>query len=125
MPRPPKCRRVTGRPVADYFKPAGIPVRDLELRTLALDGLEVLRLVDCEGLDQDEAARRMEVSRPTVTRILQKARKTVADMIVHGLALRIEGGYVTQHTEPKCVDPRPRRGGGPRRRAPRPAGESS
>ena len=59
---------------------------------LTLDGHEALRLVDVEGLDQQEAALRMNVSRSTLSRILGEARRTTATAITRGLALRIEGG---------------------------------
>ncbi len=99
MPRPPKHRCISAKPVASLFKPSGIPSRNLGCRTLALDGFEVLRLVDYEGMDQDTAADRLGVSRPTVTRILQRARNTIADVLVNGLALVIEGGQVIHRSE--------------------------
>ncbi len=76
------------------FKPAGIPARDLEAVVLALDELEALRLADLLGLYQDEAAGRMGVSRPTFGRIVESGRRKVADALVRGKALVIEGGPV-------------------------------
>lgn len=97
MPRP-HCRRfVSGSPVASVFKPAGIPLRALDEVVLALDEFEALRLADLEQLYQEAAARRMGVSRPTLSRILDSARRKVADALVHGKALRIEGGPVQPH----------------------------
>lgn len=98
MPRPPKCRFVSAEPRAVLFKPAGIPARELEQTILPLDGFEAIRLVDQEGLEQEEAARRLGVSRPTVTRILRRARRCVADAIVNGRTLLIEGGPVERRT---------------------------
>lgn len=114
MPRPPKCRFVSAEPRAVLFKPAGIPARDLELTVLPLDGFEAIRLVDQEGLEQEEAARRLGVSRPTVTRILQRARRCVAEAIVNGRALLIEGGPVEQRIGP-CRRRHGGRGGQQRR----------
>lgn len=93
MPRPSKCRRVGGLPLASYYKPAGIPLRELEEMTLPVDGLEALRLADAEGLTMTEAAEHMHVSRHTFGRILSKARRTVALALLRGHALRVDGGH--------------------------------
>lgn len=93
MPRPSKCRHVGGLPPANYYKPAGIPLRELEEATLPVDGLEALRLADAEGLTMAEAAEHMRVSRHTFGRILGKARRTVALALLSGHALRVEGGH--------------------------------
>jgi predicted DNA-binding protein (UPF0251 family)/predicted Fe-Mo cluster-binding NifX family protein len=81
------------------FKPAGVPARDLEVVTLGLDGAEALRLADLEGLYQDAAAVRMGVSRQTFGRIIEGARRAVADAIINGKRLRIEGGEVVVREE--------------------------
>ncbi len=94
MPRPHCCRRVAGKPMASIFKPAGIPARYLDEVRLTLDEYEALRLADLEGLYQENAALRMEVSRPTFGRILEVAHRKVAEALVKGKALRIEGGPV-------------------------------
>jgi len=65
---------------------------ELEEVILAVDGLEALRLVEIEGLDQDQAAERMNVSRQTLGRILSAARQSIARAVVLGQALRIDGG---------------------------------
>jgi uncharacterized protein len=77
------------------FKPRGIPMPDLELVVLSLDELEALRLADLEGDQQERAAAKMNISRPTFGRILEHAHKTVADALLYGKALQIEGGPVT------------------------------
>jgi len=77
-----------------YFKPAGIPVRELEEVALALDEMEAVRLADLEGLYQEEAAVRMDVSRQTFANILAAARRKIAEALVSGKALRIEGGNI-------------------------------
>jgi predicted DNA-binding protein (UPF0251 family) len=76
------------------FKPAGIPARLLEEVVLTLDELEALRLADLEGEYQEAAAARMGVSRATFGRIVGEARRKVAEALVQGKALRIEGGPV-------------------------------
>ena len=92
MSRPFLCRRVTQQPGAIYFKPRGIRVRDLEEVVLAFDEFEALRLADKEGMYQDQAAERMKISRATFGRIIEAARRKVADALVRGRALKIEGG---------------------------------
>ena len=94
MPRRPCCRRVLARPGAALFKPAGIPMDQLETVELTLDGYEAIRLADHEGLYQEEAAQKMGISRPTFSRLLASARGLVAQALVHGKALVIEGGPV-------------------------------
>lgn len=100
MPRPPCCRRISGSPIATVFNPAGVPARELEAVVLALDELEALRLTDLEGLYQEQAAERMGVSRATLGRILESARRKVAQALVLGRAIRIEGG-------PVCIEGAP------------------
>ena len=102
MPRPTKPRLVCHSPEAVYFKPRGVPMYDLEEVVLGLDETEALRLADLEGLSHEQVGERMEVSRPTVGRILESARRKVAEALVHGKALRISGG-VTQY--PLVEDP--------------------
>ena len=92
MPRPIKCRRVGFLPEMTYFKPAGVPLRSLEEVRLSVEEAEAIRLKDLEGLDQEECAERMHVSRPTFQRVLGSARKTLADALLNGKAIRIEGG---------------------------------
>ncbi|CEP66006.1 Uncharacterised protein family UPF0251 [Moorella glycerini] len=92
MPRPPKCRRVEFIPGITYFKPAAVPLRQLEEVVLAVEELEAIRLKDIEGLEQEDCAARMRVSRPTFFRILNAARGKVADALINGKAIRVEGG---------------------------------
>lgn len=94
MGRPQKCRRIAFMPGVLYFKPAGIPARELEEVRLALDEMEAIRLADGEGLYQENAAGRMNVSRQTFANILASARRKIADALMHGKALRIEGGCI-------------------------------
>jgi len=94
MPRPCCCRRVAATPPCGLFKPAGVPCRSLEEIVLALDELEAMRLADMEGLYQEQASGRMNISRQTFARIVESARKKVAQALVEGKALRIEGGVI-------------------------------
>lgn len=99
MARPHCPRRIATLPGVVYFKPAGIPLRDLEERILPLDEFEALRLADVEGMPQLDAARLMGISRQTFSRILARARRTVASCMTQGMALRIEGGAVRLETK--------------------------
>ncbi|MDH7517809.1 MAG: DUF134 domain-containing protein [Candidatus Thermoplasmatota archaeon] len=92
MPRPRRCRRVGFSPNVTYFKPAGVPLIDLESSVLSVDEFEAIRLKDLEGLEQEEAAQMMNISQPTFHRLLLTARKKIADAIVKGKAIKIEGG---------------------------------
>jgi predicted DNA-binding protein (UPF0251 family) len=92
MPRPPKLRRVEFIPQVTVFKPAGVSLRDLEEEVLSVEELEAIRLKDLEGLEQEECAERMQVSRPTFQRVLSSAREKVARALVEGKAIRFEGG---------------------------------
>jgi predicted DNA-binding protein (UPF0251 family) len=94
MTRNKKTRTIGHQPPVSLFKPAGVPARELEQVVLRLDEYEALRLADGEGLTQEEVAERLGVSRPTVSRILEKAHRTVARALVGGMALLIEGGPV-------------------------------
>ncbi len=94
MARPPSCRKISGKPVAGIFKPAGVPTHDLDTLILSLDEFEALKLADLEGKYQEEAARLMHVSRPTFGRIIESAHRKIAEALVFGKALRIEGGPV-------------------------------
>ena len=92
MSRPFKCRRVAYMPEVTYFKPAGVPLRALDEVHLSVEEAEAIRLKDLEGLEQEQCAVRMSVSRPTYQRILKAARVKVADALLTGKAIRIEGG---------------------------------
>ncbi|MBW2107421.1 MAG: DUF134 domain-containing protein [Deltaproteobacteria bacterium] len=93
MVRPPKSRLVVVDPKSDYFKPRGIPMVDLEEVQLTVDGLEALRLADFEGMSHEQAGVLMGVSRATFGRIVEQARRAVADALIHGKAIHVEGGH--------------------------------
>ncbi len=89
MVRPKKERCVELDPLAVYFKPRAIPLSRLNEIELLHEELEAIRLRDLLALKQEEAARRMKVSRPTFTRIYRSARKKIADFLVNAKALKI------------------------------------
>ncbi len=92
MVRPKKNRIVAFNPNVSYFKPRGIPMIDLIEVCLTVDEREAIRLADLLGMPHEEAGRSMGVSRATVGRIVQRARKVVADALINGKAIKIEGG---------------------------------
>jgi predicted DNA-binding protein (UPF0251 family) len=92
MPRPPKWRTVEQFPSCTYFKPAGIPLRELGEVCLYVEELEALRLKDLVCLDQEACAEKMKIARTTFQRILCAARAKVAEALVTGKAIRVEGG---------------------------------
>ena len=102
MVRPTKKRRVANIPDVKFFKPAGVRKRDLEEVVLSLEEVEAIRLKDKEGLKQQEAADKMEVSRPTFQRILTKARRKISDALLAGKALKFEGG--DYDFKPRCPE---------------------
>lgn len=118
MPRPRQCRRVAQLPQTSYYKPQGVPMRMLQQVALTVDELEAIRLADLDGLYQEQAAQQMNVSRQTFGRILEAAHKKVADALVNGKALSIEGGSieVAAPTGQKPCGPGRGRGGPGRRR---------
>ena len=92
MPRPCRMRWVHQEPDVIYFKPQGVPMRHLEEVILTVEELESLRLKEIEEFDQEKAAKKMKISQPTFHRILDSARKKLADAIVNGKAIKIRGG---------------------------------
>jgi len=87
-----KLRQVAMAPSVTFFKPAGIPMSSLDVVTLALEEVEAIRLKDIEDLHQEECAVRMGVSRATFHQVLGSARAKLADAILNGKAIRVEGG---------------------------------
>ena len=92
MVRPKRCRRVGFQPNITYFKPAGVRIKELDEVILAIDEFEAVRLKDLQGLDQDKCSGKMKISQPTFHRLVLSARKKIADAIVNGKAIRIQGG---------------------------------
>ncbi len=105
MSRPLKCRRVAFLPSVAYFKPAGIPLRALEEVRLSVEEAEAIRLKDLEGLEQEEGAEKMNISRPTFQRGLASGRQKIADALLNGKAIRIEGGsFEMAFSRFKCLN---------------------
>lgn len=113
MARPVKPRWIGFDPPGVCFMPQPVAVKPSDLTVLTLDELEAIRLADLEGLDQEEAARRMNVSRPTFGRIVGQARGKVASALVNARAIGIEGGIVRFHPPYGHAWGRRRGGGGP------------
>ena len=104
MARPTKWRRIENLPSVPYFAPSAKEMVNMPENILKLEELEAIRLKDLEGLEQSECAERMEVSRPTFQRILLSAREKIADSLVNGKAIRIEGGNFTRNICPvRCL----------------------
>ncbi len=99
MTRPRKLRRVSKPPAYNRFKPVGIPARFLQQVDLSIDEYEALRLADYEGLNHEDAAKKMDISRPTFSRLITSARNKIATGIIEGKEIAIEGGdfRFTQH----------------------------
>ncbi len=104
MTRPKSPRNVTGTPRAGWFKPAGVPFSQLKEIRLTSDEFEAIRLADMEGLYQEIVADKMNVSRPTVGRILTTAHKKIAEALVTGKAIRVEGGEIQCLGTGACCD---------------------
>lgn len=97
MARPVKWRRIESIPSALYFVPSKTDNKEVDENVLMVEELEAIRLKDLEGLEQEQCAERMEISRPTFQRILISAREKIADSLVNGKAIRIDGGNYTQN----------------------------
>jgi predicted DNA-binding protein (UPF0251 family)/DNA-directed RNA polymerase subunit RPC12/RpoP len=105
MARPTKWRKIENVPIVPYFIPSEKDVDEIPENILKLEELEAIRLKDLEGLEQSECAEKMEVSRPTFQRILLSAREKIADSLVNGKIIHIEGGNYTQNICPvRCMD---------------------
>jgi uncharacterized protein len=107
MSRPKCCRHIGAVPGRTCFQPEG--ALSSEEMLLTLDEYEAIRLADLEGLYQEQAASRMSVSRQTFGRIIEEAHRKVADVLVNGKTLRIEGGPVSMNAEEPARCPRCRR----------------
>jgi predicted DNA-binding protein (UPF0251 family) len=90
--RPPRWRRVDFLPEVTYFKPAGVPLAVLQEVQLSVEEAEAIRLKDIEELEQEDCAQRMNISRTTFARVLNSARQKMADALLNGKAIKIDGG---------------------------------
>lgn len=89
MPRPKSKRVINFNPDVTYFKPRGVPLRELNVIILTFEEAEALRLKNIEGLGQVECAQKMGTSQSTFQRILTSAYNKVSDTVVNGKALEI------------------------------------
>ena len=90
--RPKKYRIVKQDPRISQFSPRGRPGRPDEVE-VSMDEFEALRLADFMGLSQKEAAKSMRISQPTFSRVLTKAHKTLANGLIKGATIKIQGGH--------------------------------
>lgn len=90
--RPRKWRKVCCLPENNHFGPLNISLNQDQFIIMEVDEYETIRLIDLEDLTQEECAEQMNIARTTVQRIYSEARKKLADSLVNGRALRIEGG---------------------------------
>ena len=97
--RPKHCRWVEKIPEVTQFKPAGIPRKQLKQVKLSVDELEAIRLADLEGLYQEQAAELLNVSRQTFGRIIVSGHKKIAEALVQGKSILIEGGEIVSIEE--------------------------
>lgn len=105
MARPTKWRKIANIPTVTYFVPSGKENLEVPENILKLEELEAIRLKDLENLEQSDCADKMEISRPTFQRILLSAREKIADSLVNGKTIHIEGGNFTRNIcSVKCLD---------------------
>lgn len=99
--RPRKKRLIRSNPLSRFYKPQGVPMREMEVIPLKDEEWEAIKLADYKGLNHEEAAELMGVSRPTFSRLIASARKVVASALVEGAALEIGGGDFERVSEEK------------------------
>ena len=90
MTRPRVKRFLEFNPNVDYFKPRGVPLKELEEVELLADEIEAIKLYLVDGLDQTQSAEKMGISQPTFARTVDSACKKVADALINGKAIKIE-----------------------------------
>ncbi|MCK5461342.1 DUF134 domain-containing protein [Candidatus Gracilibacteria bacterium] len=89
MPRPRLCRRIGLNPNITFYKPQGIPLKNLKVIKLTYEEWEALRLKNVEGLNQNQSAEKMNTSQSTFQRIFSNAQKKISTAIVNGMAIKI------------------------------------
>lgn len=92
MSRPIKWRKVCCLPESNSFGPLNSTQNENNIIIMSIDEYETIRLIDLQGFMQEECAEQMKVARTTVQRIYNDARKKIAESLVNGKILRIEGG---------------------------------
>lgn len=101
MPRPKITRCINFEPEVTYFKPRGVPLSSLEEIDLTMDELETIRLKNYKRLEQTKCAKKMKISQSTFQRILCLANQKIADALINGKAIKIEGGVIKMNNEEK------------------------
>ncbi len=89
MPRPKLKRKIFCQPKVTFYKPRGVPLRELEIMEISVEEWEALRLRNVQGFNQTEAATKMKTSQSTFQRILSSANKKISYAIVNGMAIKI------------------------------------
>lgn len=92
MSRPRKWRKVCGLPQNSQFGPLNSSAQEENYVTMTVDEYETIRLIDLEGFTQEECSNQMNIARTTVQGIYNDARKKLAESLVNGKVLTIEGG---------------------------------
>ncbi|AOY76302.1 DUF134 domain-containing protein [Clostridium formicaceticum] len=92
MARPRKWRKVCCLPESDRFGPLNASMNETCFVTMTIDEYETIRLIDLKNFTQEECANKMNIARTTVQGIYNDARKKLAESLVNGKVLRIEGG---------------------------------
>lgn len=95
MPRPRKWKKVCALPESTLYGPIKEEQRISEMVTMTVEEFETIRLIDQEGLTQEESAQRMDVARGTIQRLYTDARSKLAESLINGNILKIEGGDYT------------------------------
>lgn len=103
MPRPRKWRKVCCLPENNLFGPLNGPDVESRIIIMTVEEYETIRLIDLEGLTQEECAERMQVARATVQKIYNDARSKLAESLVNGNILKIEGGDYKLYDESEQI----------------------
>lgn len=99
MPRPRKWRKVCCLPGRDLYGPLNGSETENEIISMTVEEYEAIRLIDLEGMTQEECAEKMQVARATVQNIYKDARNKIAESLVNGNFIKIEGGDYRLYSE--------------------------
>ena len=92
MARPRKWRKVCCLPRSDQFGPLNDAIDSKNVVIMSIEEYETIRLIDLDGFTQEQCAEQMAIARTTVQGMYSSARKKMAELVVNGKGLRIEGG---------------------------------
>lgn len=104
MPRPQKCKKVCCLPESNMYGPLKESGVEKDIIIMTVEEYETVRLIDLEGLTQEECAEKMKVARATVQKIYNEARSKMAAALVNGNILKIQGGYYELYNESERMD---------------------